>query len=79
MKLLSPAISRLARLRLWRVQNWSSYPVAAQRDVLQHLVTQAQYTEFGRKYTFSKLFTVKDLKSRFRFMSMMISNLTFYE
>jgi hypothetical protein len=30
--------------------------------VLQHLVTQAQYTEFGRKYNFSKLFTVKDFK-----------------
>lgn len=64
MKLLSPAISRLARLRLWRVQNWITYPVAAQRNVLQHLVTQAQYTEFGRKYSFSKLFTIKDFKNR---------------
>ncbi len=62
MKLLSPAISRLARLRLWRVENWITYPVAAQRDVLQHLVTQAQYTEFGRKYSFSKLFTIKNFK-----------------
>lgn len=64
MKLLSPVISRLARLRLWRVDNWISYPVAAQRNVLQHLVTQAQYTEFGRKYSFTKLFTVKDFKNR---------------
>jgi hypothetical protein len=32
--------------------------------VLQHLVTQAQYTEFGRKYKFSRLFTVKDFKNR---------------
>ncbi len=63
MKLLSPIISRLARLRLWGVQNWIKYPVSAQRNVLQHLVTQAQYTEFGRKYGFSKLFTVKDFKS----------------
>jgi GH3 auxin-responsive promoter len=63
MKLLSPAISRLARLRLWRVQNWINYPVTAQRNVLQDLVTQAQYTEFGRKYHFSKLFTVKDFKN----------------
>ncbi len=62
MKLLSPAISRLARLRLWGVQNWIDYPVAAQRDVLQHLVTQAQYTEFGRRYSFSKLFTTRDFK-----------------
>ena len=63
MKLLSPAISRLARLRLWGVQNWIDNPVPAQRDVLQHLMTQAQYTEFGRRYTFSKLFTIKDFKN----------------
>ena len=64
MKLLSPIISRLARLRIWGVQNWIKYPVSAQRNVLQHLVTQAQYTEFGRKYGFSRLFTVKDFKNR---------------
>ncbi len=63
MKLLSPAISRLARLRLWRLQNWINYPVTAQRNVLQDLVTQAQNTEFGRKYFFSRLFTVKDFKN----------------
>lgn len=64
MKLLSPIISRLARMRLWGVQNWISFPALAQRNVLQHLITQAQYTEFGRKYSFSKLFTVKDFKKR---------------
>lgn len=63
MNILSPIISRLARLRTGGVQNWIKYPVSAQRNVLQHLVTQAQYTEFGRKYNFSKLFTVKDFKA----------------
>jgi hypothetical protein len=62
MKLLSPAISRLARLRLWRIENWISDPVAAQREVLQHLITSAQYTEFGRKYNFEKLFSIKEYK-----------------
>lgn len=62
MKLLSPAISRLARLRLWRIQNWISNPAAVQREVLQHLITSAQYTEFGRKYNFEKLFSVKEYK-----------------
>lgn len=64
MKLLSPVISQLARMRLWGVENWIAYPILAQRNVLQHLVTQAQYTEFGRKYHFSRLFTVKDFKNR---------------
>ncbi len=64
MKLLSPAISRLARMRFWRIENWSSHPVAAQREVLQELVTAAQYTEFGKKYNFSKLFSLREFKQR---------------
>ncbi len=35
----------------------------AQREVLQDLVTSAQYTEFGRKYNFSNLFTVREFKN----------------
>jgi len=62
MKLLSSVISKLARMRLWRIENWSKHPVAVQREVLQELVTAAQYTEFGRKYYFSKLFTLKEFK-----------------
>ena len=34
-------------MRLWRIENWSRQPVAVQREVLQDLVTSAQYTEFG--------------------------------
>jgi hypothetical protein len=49
-------------MRLWRIEKWINHPVAAQREVLQNLVTTAQYTEFGKKYHFSKLFTVKEFK-----------------
>jgi len=62
MNILSPAISSLARLRLWRIDAWKQNPLDAQREVLQDLVTSAQYTEFGRKYNFSKLFNVKSFK-----------------
>ncbi len=62
MKLLSPAISKLARLRLWRIQNWVNHPVDSQRETLQHLVTSAQYTEFGKKHNFSNLFSIKEFK-----------------
>ena len=64
MKLLSPAISKLARLRSWRIKNWIDHPVAAQREVLQGLVTAAQYTAFGKKHHFSTLFTIKDFKKQ---------------
>ena len=62
MKLISPAISRLARLRLWQIEQWVTNPVAAQREVLQELVTSAQYTEIGRQYGFNRLFTVREFK-----------------
>ena len=64
MKILSPVISTLARIRFWGVQNWITYPISAQRNVLQHLVTQGQYTDFGKKYNFNRLFTIKDFKKR---------------
>ncbi|MFM7838956.1 MAG: GH3 auxin-responsive promoter family protein, partial [Chitinophagaceae bacterium] len=62
MKLLSPAISSLARLRLWRIEGWKNNPIEAQREVLQDLVTSAQYTEFGRRYHFSELFSLRAFK-----------------
>jgi len=62
MKLLSPAISSLARMRLWRIEGWKKNPADAQREVLQDLVTSAQYTEFGRKYGFHELFNVRSFK-----------------
>lgn len=62
MKLLSPAISSLARMRLWRIEGWKTHPEDAQREVLQDIVTSAQYTEFGRKYNFSRLFNIKSYK-----------------
>ncbi|MFT3749370.1 MAG: GH3 auxin-responsive promoter family protein [Agriterribacter sp.] len=49
-------------MRLWRIEAWIENPVASQREVLQDLVTSAQYTEFGRKYNFSSLFSTRDFK-----------------
>ena len=64
MKLLSPAISRLARFRYWKIEQWLLHPIEAQREVLQDLITHAQHTEFGRKYGFSELFTIRAFKER---------------
>ncbi len=63
MKLLSPAISRLVRFRQWRTETWLSNPIDTQREVLQDLVTHAQYTEIGRKFGLTKLFSIRDFKN----------------
>ena len=62
MKLLSPLISKLARMRIWRIDNWTNHPAAAQREVLQDLIASAQYTAFGKKHHFSNLYTLKEFK-----------------
>src|ERR1700748_3276149 len=49
-------------MRRWQIEQWVLDPVAVQREVLQDLVTSAQYTEIGRKYNFSKLFSIKEFK-----------------
>jgi hypothetical protein len=38
------------------------HPIESQREVLQDLVTSAQYTEFGRNHRFSKLFSLRAFK-----------------
>jgi hypothetical protein len=62
MKIFSPALSRLARLRYWQIESWMKNPIAAQREVLQDLITHGQYTQIGRKYQFSNLFTIRKFK-----------------
>ena len=63
MKIFSPALSRLARLRYWRIENWVNDPIAAQREVLQDLITHGQYTQFGLKYQFAEIFNIRTFKA----------------
>ena len=62
MKLLSPAISRLARWRLWSAEHWMADPVATQFEVWQDLIAAGQYTDFGRRHQFSSLQSLEDYK-----------------
>lgn len=62
MKLLSPAISSFARLRLWSIEQWMNNPVATQFAVWQDLLTAGQHTEFGRLHQFSKIQSLADYK-----------------
>jgi hypothetical protein len=64
MKILSPAISRLARLRIWSIEQWLNDPVSTQFSVWQDLIASGQYTEFGRKFRFSEIQSLEDYKKR---------------
>ncbi|HVB03991.1 MAG TPA: GH3 auxin-responsive promoter family protein [Chitinophagaceae bacterium] len=62
MKLLSPALSQLARFRLGRIDYFMQYPQDVQEQVFQQLLGSGQYTEYGRKYGFSRIFRIADYK-----------------
>jgi len=64
MKLLSPALSRLARLRLWSIDQWRHDPVGTQHDVWQDLLAAGQYTEYGRQYGFSSIQSLRAWKEQ---------------
>lgn len=64
MKLLSPAISRLARFRIWSIEQWMNDPVTTQFTVWQDLIAAGQYTEFGRAFNFSEIQSLQDFKQR---------------
>ncbi|HEX2535310.1 MAG TPA: GH3 auxin-responsive promoter family protein [Chitinophagaceae bacterium] len=62
MKLLSPAISRLARMRLWSIEQWVSDPLSTQFAVWQDLLASGQYTQFGRRHGFSSIQSLEEYK-----------------
>lgn len=64
MKLLSPAISRFARMRLWSMEQWINDPYTTQFTVWQDLIAAGQYTEFGRSHHFSQIQSLKDYKNQ---------------
>ena len=55
MSLLSPAISRLIKMRIWSIEQWLDNPLEAQRDLLLHIINQGQYTQFGKQYNFENI------------------------
>ena len=63
MKLLSPALSKIARLRCKKMEEWMDNPDAVQREILQDLVAHAQHTVFGSRYNFNHLFSIKKFKA----------------
>jgi hypothetical protein len=64
MKLLSPTISRLARLRNWSIEQWLTDPVGTQFTVWQDLIASGQNSEFGRLFHFSEIQSLQDYKER---------------
>src|SRR3954468_10795510 len=64
MSLLSPAISTIARMRIWSMEQWMNDPETAQFQVWQDLIAAGQYTEFGRAHHFNGIQSIHQYKKR---------------
>ncbi|XZF12545.1 GH3 auxin-responsive promoter family protein [Chitinophagaceae bacterium MMS25-I14] len=64
MSLISPALKGYIRLRLSAIDNFMLNPVDTQRQVFNSLIGSAQFTEYGKKYSFDKLNSIADFQQQ---------------
>ena len=61
---MSPAISRLARLRWWRINQWLEDPLVSQLEVWQQVMAGVQYTRFGKEHDFSNILSIAEFQKK---------------
>lgn len=64
MKIIAPTISKIVRMRYKSIEVWMNHPLETQRNVLQDLIANGQYTQFGMEHDFNHIFTADDYKQR---------------
>lgn len=62
MSLISPALKGYMKLRNNAIDNFMLNPIDTQKQVFNHILGSAQFTEYGKKYGFAHMNTVDDFK-----------------
>lgn len=62
MSIISPALKGFMRLRQSAIDNFMLNPIDTQQQVFNNLVGSAQFTEYGKKYDFDKVNSIRDFK-----------------
>ncbi|GAA4448285.1 GH3 auxin-responsive promoter family protein [Rurimicrobium arvi] len=62
MGLLSPAIKSFLKLRSGVIDNFMLNPIDTQKQVFHDLISSAQFTEYGKKYDFQHLNSMRDFQ-----------------
>lgn len=62
MKIVSPAIKSFIKLRWSSIDNFLLNPLSTQAMVFNSLIHSGQFTEFGKKYDFPHINSIKDFK-----------------
>jgi hypothetical protein len=64
LNLVNEVIGFFMKNRIGRIEHFKSYPVETQFDVFNSLIDRAKFTEFGLKYGFGDIKTIKDFQER---------------
>ncbi|RQO29891.1 hypothetical protein DBR32_15050 [Taibaiella sp. KBW10] len=64
MPILSPAIKQIMRMRLNAVDNFMLNPIDTQKKVFNDLIGSAQFTDFGKQYSFDTINAIREFKER---------------
>ena len=62
MRILSPALKGLIKLRWSSIDNFLLNPESTQTMLFNNLVHSGQFTEFGKKYDFQHIDSVREFK-----------------
>ncbi|MBP6385817.1 MAG: GH3 auxin-responsive promoter family protein [Pseudarcicella sp.] len=64
MPLLNDTLVWLMKRRMPRIQSFMEQPLETQEAVFFHLISAAQYTEWGKAYNYSSIASIKDFQER---------------
>ena len=61
MSLISPALKGYMKLRNSAIDNFMLNPIDTQKQVFNHILGSAQFTEYGKKYGFEHINSISSL------------------
>jgi hypothetical protein len=63
MSIISPALKGYMKLRLNSIDNFMLNPIDTQQQVFNDLIGSAQFTEYGKKYSYDTINSIADFKN----------------
>ncbi len=64
MEIINSILTWVMKKRIHEVELFMKYPHEVQKEVLSKLISTAKHTEFGKKYDFESIKTLKDFRER---------------
>ena len=64
LSIINSIVSWILKKRIHQIELFIKYPHDVQNELLMNLIQRAKYTEIGKKYDFSSIFTYEQFAER---------------